>query len=124
MKARPSAGVTIYHNPNCSTSKYAITAAQEHGVSYTEVRYLKDKPDRATLEQLVAQLEDPPEDLIRKDSLFKRLELDPDDYVGDPDAVIELLSERIALLQRPVLVKRGRAIIGRPKDRVIPFLTE
>lgn len=92
------------------------------GVSFREVRYLKEKPDRATLAHLVSVLEDPVEDLVRKDSRFKKLGLDPDDYVGAPDAVIELLSQHPALLQRPVLVRGDRAIIGRPKTRVAEFL--
>ena len=83
---------------------------------------MKDPPDRAALEHLVAILEDPVEDLVRKDSKFKQLELDPEHYVGNPDAVVELLVERKALMQRPVVVKGDRAIIGRPKDRIADFL--
>ena len=48
--------------------------------------------------------------------------LDPDDYVGNPDAVIALLSERKALLQRPIVVKGKKAIIGRPKARIREFI--
>lgn len=91
-------------------------------ISYREVRYLKQPPDRATLEHLVANLEDPVEDLVRKDSRFKKLGLDANDYVGDPAAVVEVLCQHIALLQRPVLVRGDRAIIGRPKTRVGDFL--
>jgi len=86
------------------------------------VLYMKTPPDRATLEQIVSVLEDPVEDLVRKDSKFKELGLSPDDYVENPQAVIDLLVERKALMQRPVLVKSDRAIIGRPKDRIAEFL--
>ena len=86
------------------------------------VLYMKTPPDRATLEQIVSVLEDPVEDLVRKDSKFKELGLSPDDYVENPQAVINLLVERKALMQRPVLVKSDRAIIGRPKDRIAEFL--
>lgn len=120
FKARP--GVTVYHNPNCSTSVFAIDTAQQNGVAVNEIRYLKDKPTRAALEQLVVMLQDPVEDLVRKDSHFKKLELDESDYVGNAAAVIDVLEEHPRLLQRPVIVKGGRAIIGRPKDRVLPFM--
>ena len=70
----------------------------------------------------MAILEDPVEELVRKDSRFKKLGLDPADYVDQPAAVVELLSQHIALMQRPVLVRGERAIIGRPKDRVEPFV--
>ncbi len=83
---------------------------------------MKEPPDRTTLEKIVAGLEDPVEDLVRKDSRFKKLELDPDHYVGNPEAVIDLLVEQKALLQRPVIVKGKKAIIGRPKGRIAEFL--
>ena len=72
---------------------------------------------------MVSVLEDPVEDLVRKDSQFKKLGLNADDYVNNPEAVVELLVERKALMQRPVLVKRDSAIIGRPKDRIADFLS-
>jgi len=84
---------------------------------------MKEPPDRAALEAIVAGLEDPVEDLVRKDSKFKKLELNPDDYVGNSEAVIDLLVERKALLQRPVVVKGKKAIIGRPKQRIADFLS-
>ena len=87
------------------------------------VLYMKEPPDRAAIEKIVAGLEDPVEDLVRKDSKFKKLELDADDYVGNPEAVIDLLVERKALLQRPVVVKGKKAIIGRPKARIAEFLS-
>ena len=83
---------------------------------------MKSPPDRETLEHIASALEDPVEDLVRKDSKFKELGLDPDDYVDNPEAVVELLLERKALMQRPVLVRSDNAIIGRPKDRIADFL--
>jgi arsenate reductase len=93
-------------------------------VSYRAVQYAKkaERPDRATLENLVAIIEDPVEDLVRKDSLFKKLGLNPADYVGKPRAVVDILEKHPALLQRPVIVRGKKAIIGRPRDRVPAFL--
>lgn len=68
-------------------------------------------------------LEDPVEDLVRRDSKFKKLELNPDDYVDNPDAVIEILLKHKQLLQRPVIVKGRKSIIGRPKARIAKFLS-
>jgi len=99
-----------------------LAVAEEMGVDVDVVLYMKEPPDREALEAIVAGLEDPVEDLVRKDSQFKKLELDPDDYVDNPTAVIDLLVERKQLLQRPLLVRDGAAIIGRPKDRVGEFL--
>lgn len=92
------------------------------GIDHDVVLYMKTPPDAAALRHIVAGLEDPVEDLVRKDSRFKKLELDPDDYVGNADAVVELLARDKALLQRPVIVNGDRAIIGRPKGRIAEFL--
>jgi arsenate reductase len=100
-----------------------LAVAEELGVDHDVVLYMKEPPDRATLEKIVAGLEDPVEDLVRKDSKFKKMELNPDDYVGNPEAVVDLLVEQKALLQRPVVVKGNKAIIGRPKARIAEFLS-
>jgi len=100
-----------------------LAVAEAEGVDVEVIQYMKTPPDRETLERIVSILEDPVEDLVRKDSNFKKLELDPDDYVDNPAAVVDLLSERKALMQRPLIVRGDKAIIGRPKDRVGSFLT-
>ena len=116
------ADVTIYHNPQCGSSKNAVAAARELGVEFDVVEYLKTPPDRETLERIVAVLEDPVADLVRKDSLFAKLELDGDDYT-EAGPVIDLLLERKALMQRPIIVTADRAIIGRPTSRVRELLS-
>jgi arsenate reductase len=116
--------VTIYHNPHCHASRNAITIADELGVDYEVILYLrvKERPSRERLEAIVDRLEDPVADLVRKDSVFKKLGLDASDYV-ERDAVIDLLVQRPALLQRPVVVRGERAIVGRPKERIRELLT-
>jgi arsenate reductase len=118
-----STAVTIYHNPNCGSSKNALAALRSKGVDLEVVEYLKNPPDRATLERIVAALEDPVGDLVRKDSLFDKLGLDASEYT-EPEPVIELLLDHKALMQRPVIVKGGRAIIGRPTSRVTELLAD
>ena len=99
-----------------------MAVAEDLGIEPDVVLYMKEPPDRAALEKIVAGLEDPVEDLVRKDSRFKKLELNADDYVGNAEAVIGLLVEQKALLQRPIVVKGNKAIIGRPKDRIATLL--
>lgn len=85
------------------------------------VVYQKTPPDRATLEAIVAKLEDPVTNLVRRDSLWAKLGLTDAD-AETPEQVIELLLAHKMLLQRPVLVTADRAIIGRPLDRVRQLL--
>lgn len=113
-------GPTIFHNPRCSKSRAAMSTADELGVDVDEVRYLDSPPDRATLEAVVAGLEDPVTDLIRHGDA-KKAGVDTS-QATTPAAVVDLLLEHPELMERPVLVKGGKAIIGRPTDRVAPFL--
>lgn len=83
---------------------------------------MKTKPDAETLRSIVAILEDPVADLVRKDSVFAKLGLDASNFTT-PDAVVEILVRYPKLLQRPVVVAKGRAIIGRPKERVRKLLS-
>lgn len=115
------ADVTIYHNPNCSTSRFAVDEAERLGVDVDVVLYLKTKPGREELLGLIARLPDEPADLVRKDSHFADLGLDEADYCS-AESVAELIEQHPRLLQRPILVRAGSAIIGRPKARVEPFL--
>jgi len=117
------ADLVIFHNPNCSSSRYATELADEMGIAYDERRYLlkAQRPTREELTELVSQLEDPVTDLVRRDAVFKKLGLTDAD-VATAEQVIEVLAEHSELLQRPVLVRNDVAIIGRPKDRVAPFL--
>ena len=86
------------------------------------VLYIQEPPDQATLEKIVKGPADPVADLVRQASKFKKLELNPDDYVDNPEAVVGILVKHKQLLQRPVIVKGSKAIIGRPKDRIAPFI--
>ncbi|MDR7087438.1 arsenate reductase [Aeromicrobium panaciterrae] len=115
------ADVTILHNTACSTSRHALDEASVSGIEPEIVQYLKKPLTRDELLDLIEKLEDPAADLVRKDGFFKGLELNPDDYTT-PSAVADLLVEHPRLMQRPVLVRGDRAIIGRPKDRVAAFL--
>lgn len=77
---------------------------------------------RSELLELVGMLDGPVENLVRKDPAFKALGLRAESYVGNKEAVTALLLRHPELMQRPVLVRAGKAIIGRPKDRIADFL--
>ncbi len=96
--------------------------AEELGVDAEIVIYRKDPPDEATLRGIIAKLEDPPTDLVRRDSLFKKLGL-ADADVQTVDQVVEVILANKMIMQRPLLVTADAAIIGRPKDRVTALLT-
>jgi arsenate reductase len=91
-----------------------VAVATEMNVEFEEIRYMKTPPDETALRELINKLEDPVENLVRKDAQFAKLELNEDDYVGNVDAVVAVLLAHPKLLQRPVIVTADKAIIGRP----------
>lgn len=115
--------VTILHNQRCSTSRAAMERVGEAGVEAEVVDYLRHPLDAAALGELIDKLEDPATDLVRRDAHFKELGLTDAD-VTTRDQVITVLAEHPRLMQRPVIVRGDRAIIGRPKERVAPFLAD
>jgi arsenate reductase len=98
-----------------------VRIAEELGADAEIIVYQKTPPDRDELTWLVEHLEDPPADLVRKDSLFKKLGLNEGDF-QTPDAVVDIIAKHKMLMQRPVVVRGDRVIIGRPKDRVRELL--
>ncbi len=115
------AEVTIYHNPRCSTSRGALGTLDEAGVPHQVVQYLKEPLDRAGVVGLLSILEDAPGALVRRDPRFKELGLTASD-VETAEQVADVLAEHPELMQRPVLVRGDRAIIGRPAARVQAFI--
>lgn len=98
-----------------------MSIAQELGVQADIVLYLKTPPDVATLRVIISKLEDPVTDLVRRDSMWKKLGLVEAD-AQTSEQVVDLLVRHKQLLQRPVLVTATKAIIGRPKERVRELL--
>jgi arsenate reductase len=113
----------VYHNPVCSKSRGALDILRERGVDAEVVEYLKTPPDRATLERILALLGGPPADLVRKDKRFAELRLQAQDYTRR-EQVVTLLLAHPELMERPVVIRDGRAVIARPSDRVLELLDE
>ncbi len=113
--------VTIYHNPNCKHSRGAMEILDSRQVEHETIEYLKNPPDRATLEKVMGMLSDPPSELVRDDKRFKELGLKLEDY-QTKGAVIDLLVKHPELMQRPIIIKGGRAVIARPPEKLLPLL--
>jgi len=98
-----------------------VGIAEDLGVDFDTVLYLKTPPDEAALRAIIAKLEDPVTDLVRRDSLWNKLGLTDAD-VATPDQVVAVLLKHKQLMQRPLVVTKRKAIIGRPKERVRQLL--
>ncbi|MGY6502551.1 MAG: arsenate reductase (glutaredoxin) [Acidimicrobiales bacterium] len=112
--------IQLLHNPKCSKSRQALDLLQSRGVEPEVVRYLDTPPDRATLELIASQVDDP-STLVRKDPHFKELGLDAADYT-DAASVVDLLVEHPRLMERPVAIRGDRAVLGRPPENVLDLI--
>jgi arsenate reductase len=113
--------VTIYHNPGCKHSRGALEILDSRRVEHDTIEYLKTPPDRATLEKIIDMLNEAPAEMVRDDNRFKELGLKKEDYQSK-DKVIELLLKHPELMQRPIIIRNGRAVIARPPEKLLPLL--
>lgn len=113
--------ITIYHNPRCSKSRQALELLEAHGAVPTVVRYLETPPDTATLRSLLAALGLPARALLRSGEDEYR-ELGLDNPALDEDALIAAMAAHPRLIERPLVVKGKRAVIGRPPEKVLELL--
>jgi arsenate reductase len=110
----------LLHNPRCSKSRGALELLRERGVDVPVREYLKDAPSEQELRDIIAILGVRPVELARRgEPLFKELALSD---ASSDDAVLRALAANPVLIERPVLVYRGRAIIGRPPERILDLL--
>ena len=113
--------VKIYHNPRCSKSRQALQLLQEHRVGPEVVEYLKDPPTAGELGRLLDMLGLEPRELMRKkESEYKALGLD--DAKLSRAQLIKAMAEHPRLIERPIVVKDGKAALGRPPERVLEIL--
>lgn len=111
----------LYHNPRCSKSRGALELLRGNGVEPQIVPYLDEPPSEAQLRELLGMLGIPARELLRKgEDEYKALGLDDPD-IGE-DAIIAAMAAHPRLIERPVFVKDGRAVIGRPPELVLGLL--
>lgn len=115
-----TSSVTIYHNPRCSKSRATLALLQEHGIEPTVVEYLKNPPDKQELEIITRKLGLKPEQIIRRgEDSFKQ------NFAGkslSDDEWLEAMAQFPILIERPIVVKGDRAVIGRPPENVLDLV--
>ena len=110
----------IYHNPRCSKSRAALALLEERQVPLRIVEYLKEPPTRAELTTLRRKLGLAPREWIRKgEPEYKTAQLDAS---SPDDQVLDAMAQHPILIERPIVVRGDRAVIGRPPQRVLELL--
>lgn len=106
----------IYHNPRCRKSRETLQIIEEANVVVEIIKYLEDIPSAEELKDLLAKLDIPAEKLLRKtEQVFK------DNYKGktlSEDEWVQVMIENPKLIERPIVVKGDKAVLGRPPQNV------
>jgi arsenate reductase len=112
------AGPLLYHNPRCSKSRQALALLEARGVRPEIVEYLKTPPSAAALKTLLGQLGLKAADILRRKE-GAEAGLTPD---MPEAALIAGIAAHPAALERPIFVHGGKAVLGRPPERVLDLL--
>ncbi len=110
-------GVTIYHNPRCGMSRKTLALLRAKGIEPKIIEYLKTPPSPKELEEIIRLLGIEPRDLLRKkEKEYAALKLD--DPSKSPKVLIDAMVVHPILIERPIVVANGRAVLGRPPENV------
>ena len=113
--------VTIYHNPRCTKSRAALGLLRDNGVEPVVVEYLKNPPTARELDATLKLLGLEPRDVMRtQEESFRKLGLG--DRGLSRKALIAAMVENPILIERPIAVSDGMAVIGRPPEAVLSLL--
>jgi len=116
-----TADVTIYFNPKCSKCRLSIEILEKEGQHAEVIEYLNTPPDAGTLESILDMLGMEPRDLMRKhEKEYTAAGLDNPNL--SREQLIHAMIEHPRLIERPIVIKNGKAIIGRPPEKILDIL--
>ena len=114
--------VKIYHNSRCSKSRGACEILSDNEVQAEVIEYLKTRPTEQEISELLRMLNMKASEIVRRgEDIFKS------QYAGKNYSETEWLSILAAnpiLIERPIIIKGEKAIIGRPSGRILEFLEQ
>ena len=112
--------ITIYHNPRCGKSRSTLELLREKGVQPHIIEYLKSPPTKEELRAILKKLGMKPEQLVRKseDAYKERLA----GKTLSEEQWLDALAMNPILIERPIVVKGDKAVIGRPAENVVSLL--
>lgn len=112
--------ITIYHNPRCGKSREGLDILKESGHEFEEVRYLEHPLNAEQLKALLGKLGIKPIDLVRTNEPVWK-ENFKDKALTDHE-VINAMAQFPILVERPIVVKGEKAVIGRPPEKIRSIL--
>ncbi len=113
--------ITIYHNPNCGTSRNTLAMIREAGEEPKIIEYLKTPPSRDELVDLIKRMGISTRDLLRqKGTPYDELGLGEDKW--SDDELVDFMMEHPVLINRPIVVTDKGVRLCRPSEQVTDLL--
>lgn len=113
--------IKIFHNPRCSKSRQTLELLHANSAQAEVVEYLKTPPSIAELEQILDMLGLEPRQLMRnKEAEYKENNLDDENLTRDQ--LLQAMVDHPKLIERPIVIRGKRAVIGRPPEKVLEIL--
>lgn len=113
--------VTIYHNPDCGTSRNTLAMIRQSGDEPTVIEYLKNPPTRERLIELIAEMQITPRQLLREKGT-PHAELGLGDPKWSDDQLIDFMMAHPILINRPIVVTPKGVRLCRPSEAVLDLL--
>jgi len=113
--------IVIYHNSRCSKSRSALALVEQHGKPFEVINYLQTPPSAVALKTLLSQLGITARELLRTGEDEYR-ELGLADSSLNEEMLIATMAKHPRLIERPIVVANGKAVIGRPPEKVLEIL--
>jgi len=112
--------IKIWHNPRCSKSRDGLKLLEDRGDEIEVVKYLDKPHTKEEIKELLNMLGLSARELMRtKEAIYKELDLK---NVDDEEKLIEAMVEHPRLIERPIVIKDNKAVIGRPVEKIIDLL--
>jgi len=112
--------VKIYHNPRCSKSRKTLDLLAQNGVKVEIIKYLESPPNKNQIKELLLMLNMSVEDLMRKGEEDYKKNI-KDQLLTDQQK-IDLMIRFPKIIERPIVVNNGKAVIGRPPENVLDII--
>lgn len=110
----------IYHNPRCSKSRETLQLIKDAGINVEIVEYLNTIPTTEELKMILMKLNLSPKDIIRKGESIYKEKFKNSDF--NDDEWIKIMIEYPKLIERPIVVKGNKAVLGRPPENVLDLI--
>ena len=114
--------IKIYHNPRCTKSRQGLEALEKSGKEFEIIKYLENVPTKDELRKVLQYLNMPAANLVRKNEAIWK-----ENYRGkdlSEEAILDAMIAYPKLIERPIVIKGTKAVVGRPTEKINDLLKE